>query len=526
MKTLSFILLILTISSCGNKKATPQNKALNLSFDCPIRTLNPTTTGETPAHYAVSMLFEGLTRLDAQGNIALAVAEKHTVSEDFKRHTFKLRETFWSDGMPVTAYDFAYAWKKCIDPKTGSLGAQFFHIVKNAKPATQGKAPLSEVEIKALDAHTLEIELEHPVPYLLDLLKTVHFYPIPKHLDEIDSSWIHRTDQTFVSNGPFKLKTWKQEEGITVEKNPFYWDQKHVFLPEIRISFIGDGMTALYMYEKNELDWMGGPFNTIPQEALKTFKQQKDYSRVDIAGVDYFSLNSQTFPFHNKKMRQAFSYALDRHAIADHILDGSMTPSYGVISPFFGLGNSACFEDNKFDEAKRLFSEALVEEGLTLETFPGVTLSYSTGPEILSRIAQTAQQVWEQTFGIKVTLSSLDWPVYITAVRRGDYQIGKLGYKSNIDPIRVLQFFKYKHEPMNTTNWESQEYIDLLEASNHETDFEKRKALLTAAEKVLMDEMPIIPIHYKVMEFSKNPRLVGVVVSKGDVDFRFARFSH
>ncbi|MDJ0652483.1 MAG: peptide ABC transporter substrate-binding protein [Simkaniaceae bacterium] len=499
-------------------------KALNLPFS-PITTLSPTTAGDISTSCVVRMLFEGLTGVDAHGNTVLAGAEKYTVSEDFKTYTFTLRETFWSDGMPVTAYDFEYAWKKCMDPKTGSRSAQYFYIIKNAKLAAQGKSPLSEVGIKALDAQTLEIELEYPAPYLFDLLKRPCFFPIPKHLDEVDSSWIHRTDQTFVSNGPFKLKKWEPQEKLILEKNSSYWDQQHVSLPEIRISFIEDGMTQFYLYEKGEFDWIGEPISHIPLEALETVRQQVNHSCLISAAVYAFFLNNKTFPFYNKKLRKAFSYALDRKAIVDHILGGNVIPAYGVLSPFFGLGNFACFEDNKLDEAKRLFNEALREEGLTLATFPGITLRYSNSPEQFSQVAQTVQQIWQQTFGIKVTLSSSDWPVHVSMVQKGNYQIALTGFHFNIDPIYTLQIFKYKHDLVNMANWESQEYIDLLETSNYETDVEKRKCLLIAAEKILMDAMPIIPINYRTVEFSKNPRLIGVVFSKGDVYFKFARFS-
>ncbi|MDJ0651800.1 MAG: hypothetical protein QNJ27_02165 [Simkaniaceae bacterium] len=146
--------------------------------------------------------------------------------------------------------------------------------------------------------------------------------------------------------------------------------------------------------------------------------------------------------------------------------------------------------------------------------------------EKFSQISQAVQQVWQQAFGIKVTLFPSDGPVHLTAVRQGDYQIATMKFNFNVDPVYTLQSFKYKCNMMNLTNWESQEYIDLLEASNYEVDFEKRKRILIAAEKVLMDEMPIIPIHFKTMEFSKNPRLTGALVSKGDIDFKFARFSY
>ncbi|MEM8728235.1 MAG: peptide ABC transporter substrate-binding protein, partial [Chlamydiota bacterium] len=480
-----------------------------------------------PTTHLIRMLFDGLIRRDEEGNAALSIAEKYTVSEDFKTYTFHLKKTFWSDGTPLTADDFEYAWRKCLDPKTVSHGAQNFYFIKNAERAVQGECPVSEVGIKALDPYTFQFELEFAVPYLIDILDSTFFYPIPKHLDQKGPGWIYQVGRPFVSNGPFKLKEWKQAESVTVEKNPSYWDRKHVRLQEIRIGLLEDGMTQLYMYEKDQLDWIGNPISFPPPEALDILKKKETYSYVTSPEVTWFFLNSETFPFSNKKMRQAFSYAIDRNAIVDHILTGNALPAYGIIAPCFGLEQPDWFEDRQLDEAKRLFDEALTEEGLTLQTFPGVTLKSPADSKTANRISQVVQQIWEKTFGIDVALSQSDWPVHFTALQNGDYQIGIMGWVPYMqDPIYMLQTFKHKGDKVNMSNWESQKYLDLIVASDHEMDPEKRRLLLIAAEKVLMDEMPIIPIYYSGIKFSKKPELKGVILPPtGAIDFKFASFS-
>ncbi|MEM8728248.1 MAG: ABC transporter substrate-binding protein, partial [Chlamydiota bacterium] len=320
---------------------------------------------------------------------------------------------------------------------------------------------------------------------------------------------------------------WKQAESVTVEKNPSYWDRKHVQLQEIRVGLLEDGMTQLYMYEKDQLDWIGNPIGSLPPEALNILKKKEILSYLASPKVTWFFLNSETFPFNNKKMRQAFSYAIDRNEIVDHVLNRNALPAYGIIAPCFGLEQPGCFEDRQLDKAKRLFDEALTEEGLTLETFPGVTLKYSVTSVIAARVSQVVQQIWQQTFGIDVALSQSDWPVHFTALKNGDYQIGIMGWSPYMhDPIYMLQTFKHKDDKVNKSNWESQEYLDLIVASNHEMNREKRKLLLIAAEKMLMDEMPVIPIYYSGIEFSKKPELKGVILPPtGAIDFKFASFS-
>lgn len=529
MKTLIALFLVVLFCSCERKEVMPKQRTLNISFGAEVRTLDPRVGGEYPTAHLIRMLFDGLMRRDKNGVIAPAVAESYVVSDDLKTYTFILRKTYWSDGKPVTAYDFEYAWKKSLDPKTLSHGAQNFYFIKNAKLSVEGKVSVNDVGIRAIDNQTFEVKLEYPAPYFLEVLACTLFHPIPKHLDKKDPNWVHHTDEKFVSNGPFKLQSWKHGDFITVEKNPYYWDKENVHLTKIKVNFIEDAMTQVYMYEKNKLDWLGSPLNKIPPEAKKNLKLNPSYVSVPSPMIYWFFLNCEVFPFSNKKIRQAFSYAMNRNDIVEHIFEGEGTvlPAYGIVAPCFELGNFPCFENGNFEEAKKLFNEALEELNLTHETFSPINIKYASGVETLSRTAQAVQELWQKTFGINVFLEQADWPVHFTAIQKGNYQIGIMGWISFlVDPIYMLQIFKYKHDMVNMSNWESQRYIDFLEASNFEADPEKRNQILIAAEKVLMDEMPIIPICYLGMDFCKKTELVGVnLPPSGEIDFKFANFS-
>lgn len=527
MRVIIASLLAIIVCSCGKKESPQENRHLNISFANEVRTLDPRLGGEYPTAHLIRMLFDGLMRRDEKGMTAPAVAESYVISEDFKTYTFTLRKTYWTDGKPVTAHDFVYAWKKSLDPKTLSHGAQNFYFIKNAKLSAEGKVPVDELGVCALDDYTLEVKLDYPAPYFLEVLGSTLFHPIPKHLDEKDPTWSHRTDGTFVSNGPFKLHKWKRGDYITVEKNPNYWDKEHVHLPKIKINFIDDGMTQLYMYEKNKLDWIGAPLNKIPQEALEDVKLDSSFASLPSPKVLWFFLNDEVFPFNNKKIRKALSWAINRQEIVDHIFDGNAFPAQGIIAPCFDLGNDPCFEDKNFDGAKTLFEEALAELELTKDTFPPIIIKYASGEETLNRVVQIIQEFWQKAFGVKVVLQQADWPVHFTEVQKGDYQVGMMGWYSFMgDPIYMLQTFKYKHDMVNMSNWESKDYLDLLEVSNHETIPQKRDEILIDAEKILMDEMPIIPICYLNIEFSKKPELVGVTLpASGEIDFKFANFS-
>lgn len=526
MRLLLVPFLAFLICSCGKKQEVTEDRKLNICFESEIKTLDPRVGAEYPTSHAIRMLFDGLTRRDENGVIAPAVAESYVISEDFKTYTFHLRKSFWTDGEPVTAHDFEYAWKKTVNPKTLGHGAQNFYFIKNAQKSTEGKISVDEVGVKALDDQTLQVKLEYPVPYILEVLACSLFYPVPKHIDENDPAWIFRTNQTLVSNGPFQLKKWKRGDYLEVVKNPTYWDESHVRLPSIKVQFIGQNNTHLYLYEKKEIDWLGDPLTKIPLEAVNTIKKGPGYRSVESPRTYWYFINTEKFPYTNKKLRQALAYAINRQELVEHLNNGEGMPAQGIISPSFKIGNAPCFEDANFERAQVLFEEALKELNLTRETFPTITIKYAGQGEALNRTSLAVQQYWEQAFGIKVNLQNADWSVHFTSIQKGDYEIGLMGWVSFMcDPIYMLQTFKYKDDLVNMSFWQSDDYVNLLEASNYESDPEKRKEILIEAEKVLMDGMPIIPLNFAGMVYMKNPELMGVNLSpSGEIDFKFASF--
>ena len=526
MRSLVLAFLIVLACGCEKKQPPPERRILNLAFGSEISSLDPRMSVEGPTMHVIRMLFDGLMRRDQHGNFAPAVAERYSISKDLKTYTFNLRDSYWSDGYPVTAWDFEYAWKKSLSPQTLGRSVQSIYFIKNAEGSAKGTIPIDEVGVKALDAHTLQVELEYPAPYFLEMLGSVLFYPIPKHLDEKDPSWAHRIDETFVSNGPFTLKKWKQGKSLVLKKNLTYWDQQSVSLPGIKLYFIEDGLSTYSLYKKKAIDWIGHPLNQFSPEMMKQIQSDSSFTCLSSPMIQWFFLNTAQFPFNHKKIRQAFSYCINRKEIVRHVFQGNASPAYGVIAPCLKLGNFPCFEDGNFKKAKKLFQEALEELQLTPEGFPTIKMRYRSDVETLKRAAQMAQEIWEKTFHIRILAHEADWATHMSAIDKGDYDIGMLEWLSCIeDPIYTLQAFKYKNGIMNRSLWESQNYIDLLNTSNVETDLKKRRQVLIAAEKLLMDEMPVIPLGYMNMEFAQNPKLIGVILPKSqEIDFKFAKF--
>ncbi|MCB1109485.1 MAG: peptide ABC transporter substrate-binding protein [Chlamydiia bacterium] len=522
---IAFCLCILAFG-CGKKSLDKEHRPLKICFSEECRVLDPRLGGEEPTTHVIRMLFDGLVRRDREGNVVPAAAESYDVFENNTVYIFHLRNAFWSDGVPVTAHDFEYAWKKSLDPKTVSHGAQNFYIIKNAKESVEGIVPSSEVGVQALDDLTLRVELAYPVPYFIDALLCTMFCPIPRHLEQKDPMWAYRTDETFVSNGPFCLKKWHHGDMIVLEKNPYYWDRDNVSIPGIEACFVEDGMTQLCLFEKREIDWFGSAINKAPPEIYQAIQNTPLYETVESPTIYWYFINTEKFPFNHPKIRKAFSYALDRKGIADAAFHGVGRPAYGIISPCFGTGNPPQFEDHNFLLAQQLFKEALDELKLTVDTFPVITLQSVAGAENLTRTVLITQQNWQEAFGIKVEIKQSDWPCHFSSIQKGDYQIGVMRWLSYLfDPIYMLKTFQYKHDLVNMSNWESETYQALIEKSSYQADPVERNATLVEAEKFLMEEMPVIPICFLNIQYTRHEDLAGVLLPpSGEIDFKYVTF--
>jgi oligopeptide transport system substrate-binding protein len=458
-------------------------------------------------------LFEGLTRLNNEGKAELAAADKVDVEPSYMRYTFSIRPHSWTNGQRVTAYDFEKGWKLALHPDTRCGRADLFYIVKNARKAKCNEVPIDEVGIKALDAKTLVVELEHPAPYFLDLITHPIFCPVYDEEKEPN-----------VFNGPFIIGDWKRASTLELVRNPQYWDAENVKLEKIHVSMISDPRTEFHLFEKGEFDVMGDSFNPIPTDLLASASQSARFHTQITSRVYWLYLNTTISPFHSALIRKGLAYAIDRKDLIQYFF--ADIPCTTILPKTLTLlDETSSIDDGNTEKAIRFFEEGLKELHLTRETFPPITINYCTHGNHKA-LAEIIQERLRKVLGIQVKIQALEWNVLSSNLNCGQYELAT-SFRNAMyeDPLYFLDIFKEKNDSYNYSRWENKTYQQLLTLATTTFDMKEREDYLRAAEKFLLDEMPVIPIHTETCKFLVDEKLKGYTINRsGYVDFKPLRW--
>jgi oligopeptide transport system substrate-binding protein len=520
------IVLCLLCSACHNKEAATQTQVVRISVNAEPISLDPRSTRNLDGVNILHMLFEGLTRKSLNGEVELAIAKEVEVSDDGLRYVFHLRPTHWSNGTSLTASDFVSSWKTILDPQFPTDIACHLFPIKNGGRAKSGAVKMEEVGIYAPDPLTLIVELEQPTPYFLELLTMPPFFPVSEHAALQNPRWACEAE-TFVSNGPFAMKSWGHSDQISLVKNPHYWGVEEVCLDQVDLIVASDD-TALRMYEEGKIDWTGSPLGAMPIDAVKELREKDQlcispflatfFLRVNIAD----SIGGKRNDLSNLSLRRALALALDRRSIAEHLLQGGQQAAEGFVPPEMELNPGGYFSDNDLPRALEWLQKAKGEIGVALEP---IRISYYKN-ERNAAIVQAMQKQWEEKLQISVEIEAVEPKVYFQRISKREFQLATGSWTADFhDPVNFLEVFKNKDNGMNNTGWEDPEYIDLLNRSQLCRDLEERKQLLREAESILMDQMPLIPIYHLALNYLKRDELDGVFLSPlGHLDLRWAHW--
>src|SRR5690625_4436136 len=345
-----------TTESEGASEELAEEQVLNVNIKTEPPSLHPGTATDTTSSAVLDQVFEGLTRINQEGEPEPAMAEDIEVSDDGLTYTFKIREDAnWTNGDPVTAEDFEYAWKWVLDPESADTDYAYqLYPIKGAEDAKENGGSLDDVGITVEDVKTLVVELEQPTDYFLELTAFHTYYPLNKDVVSENDKWALDVGDDYVTNGPFKLVSWDHKDRIVIEKNEDYWDADSVQLETITMHMIDDESTALSMYENDELDWIGDPVDAIPLAAIQSMKDAGELHIEDRAGLYYYAVNHEDEVLGNANIRKALALSINRQGIVDNVTQTEEKPAMALVPPsMFEENEEGYFADNDVDEAKK-----------------------------------------------------------------------------------------------------------------------------------------------------------------------------
>lgn len=515
---MAFTALSLTaaLAACGDEESTSTKtdeggeKELNLLVASEPPSLHPGLASDTTSAAIINNTFEGLMTM-VDGEPTLAAAEKYEVSEDGLVYTFTLRDSQWSNGDAVTAGDFAYAWKWALDPVNASEYASILYVIKGAEAFNLGTGSADDLGINVIDDKTIEVTLENPVPYFLELAAFKTFAPIHQATQESNPTWYTEAD-TIVSNGPYTLTDWVHNGSMTLEKSNTYWDADAVEVDTVNIGMVEAETTQITSFDAEEIDFLGAPFGKVPLDAIDRLKSEDLLNVEDFSGIYWYKLNTTDPVMQNVNIRKALALAIDRQALVKNITKGEEEPALGLVpSSITGFGDDeGYFKDADFAKAKEYLATGLKELGLASPADLDIKLSYNTS-EAHNAIAQFVQQGWTKELGINVTLNNAEWQVYLDQLTNLDYQVGRMGWAADYnDAYTFLEMYNSAENGNNDTGWSNAQYAELLKQATVEADAEKRTDLLLQAEAIIMEEMPVIPVYYNTNLYVQHDNVKGM----------------
>ena len=483
--------------------AKPEGNVLRYVMSGEPETLDPNMNNYASSSNVLLNLFTGLYQYSADGSgVEPACAESYTVSDDGLTYTFKLKEGLkWSDGSPLTAADFEYSWKRELKQETASTAAWQLYYIKNGEAYNNGQCEADEVGVKAIDDTTLEVVLNNPTPYFVNLTAANNFAPVKKEAVEGAEVWT-KSAETYVCNGPFMMGEIKPQEGYTLVKNPNYVFADTVALDGVEMIFIEQAEAALSAYNAGDVDAMSG--GSIETQAMTQYDGSEELHSYDLIGTSYYDFNCEK-EYMTKEVRKALSMAITRDTINEVAVPSKPKSAYAFVPygiPYADetddfrtkVGNNLVTED--VEAAKQLLADAGYPNG---EGLPTLQLIITNTKENKDK-AQILQALWKENLGVNVEIMTFESKVYWDEHPAGNFDIAFDGWTGDYpDPNTNLSIFN-KSRMEKECRWRSEEalrYNDLLEEAATLADNNKRMELFVEMEQILMDEMPVMPIYFR-----------------------------
>jgi oligopeptide transport system substrate-binding protein len=523
----ALLLLGLSLSACGPQRAARQPcpagaRCLEYGNGADPTSLDPQIATAVNEAAILRELFDGLYKDADDGTPKLGVAQSVDTSPDGLVWTFHLRPQKWSDGAPLTADDFVFAYQHMLDPKTGSSYAYLLYVLKNGEAVNNGKAPLSAVGAKALDDETLQLTLEHAAPYLPYILKHQAAFPIPAHtVRKLGSAWVK--PGSMVSNGPYTLAEWRLGDHVRIRKNPLYQDAAKVCFDDVDFYPTQDPISAERRVLRGELDLNAGiQSNRVARLRADPAKARFVHTHPYLY-IGYLIFNQKDVPpLKDVRVRQAISMAIDREFITNKLLRAGQVPYTGFVPP--GVANYLPLNQRpkpywsdwslarRQAEARRLLSATGFGPGrplrLTFKTFSSPT-SLLTAESLTSDL---------KSVGVDISIRQEDGIVALQSFEIRDFQLGSVAWIADYDdPMTFLNLMRSDTGAQNYGDYKNPTYDGLLDKADHEPDAAVRAGYMARAEQMMLDDADIAPVLVSVNLNLVNPDITGWIDNDSDI---------
>lgn len=537
MKKLTALVLagamMLSVAACGAKPADKKNggnDTANTGMSYPgtkaedsvtvdLRAeppeLNSILTTDVASGDILRMVISGLYKLDENDKPVPDLAEDTQVSDDGKTYTMKLRQDAkWTNGEPVTANDFVFAWQQMCSKDTAAIyGFIVYENILNGAEVFEGTKDPSELGVKALDDYTLEVTFVNPLPYALHLFSFSSYYPMnQKAYESIGADKYAKDADKIVTNGAYTIKEWVHDDHITLVKNEDYYNAADINVKEVKYLQMKDANARMNAFKAGEVDCIN-----LSGEQIEQAKQAgiKTESYVDNSNW-YLQFNTQKKELSSAKIRKAFGLAVDMKAFCDNVLKDGSVPATGVVPTGINGADNTTYADAvgtiteyNVEEAKKLFEEGLAEIGMTADEYK---ISYLV--DDTSKSQQQAayfQEQWKQAFGITVEITPMPFKGRLTAMDSGDYDMVFAGWAPDYnDAMTFLDMFTTGNGN-NYSKYSSEVFDGLIKDAIVTVDAKERQDKLVEAEKLLVQEdCPIYPLYFSSCTYAVSDKIQGM----------------
>jgi oligopeptide transport system substrate-binding protein len=475
--------------------ADSKRKTLRLVFQEGVPpSLNPHySSGDMRCRLLNKLLFEGLVRLNEQGKPELGGAMQFTVSNDGLVYTFKLRPSCWSNGESVTAIDYAASMQSAIRDHLSH--PELLFGIKNAKAFKEKRCGVKELGILAIDTETLQIELERPDPDFIDKLAKPYFFPLFGVLRE--PKWF---------NGPYLVRE-QFQDGLLLERNPYFWDVKRCFFEQIDIRWLEDERAIDELFKNGKIDWIGDPLTILSPEQMQRLREERLLQKKTVNRRFFIYFNTAYPLLASAKIRRSLSLSIDRSFICSEIF-----PDCEPLHPL--LPDAA--------EANRLFQQGLEELNLTKDSLPPLIFSYSHQTR-REKLALYLQSAWKETLGLPVQIEVQEWNDFRSRLEKREFHIcGTIQDTENEHSIEFFERFE-NSSSWNFSQWTHVRYRELIEKAKKEPNSRWRRS----AETILAKEAPFAALFNYVHFYAHHPELDAFHCdTEGCIDFSWAHFKH